>query len=81
MKWIKNRRNSGLVEWICIHGCGHPDYEVAMALGIKNNQGSAYLIHGCDGCCNHDSFPGKKKIKEDKQPQLKKKNGKKNKSS
>lgn len=45
MKWVKNYRGWNLVEWICEHGIGH----------------YAKDIHGCDGCCSREDFPGRNK--------------------
>ena len=43
------RTDRGILERICPHGIGHPDYDSAkylesQGLGDEN-------IHGCDGCC------------------------------
>lgn len=54
MKWTKTTRASGLIEWICEHGVGHPDDRSVMKMG------EYWGIHGCDGCCSRDDFPGKK---------------------
>lgn len=55
MHWEKIVRGSGLIEWVCEHGVGHPDSESVKKLG------EPYGIHGCCGCCNRDDFPGKVK--------------------
>lgn len=62
MKWTKTIRASGLIEWVCEHGVGHPDYESAVYLNTHGHEGSrgTWGIHGCDGCCSRDDFPGKK---------------------
>jgi len=40
-------RGDGRVEWICIHGVGHPVYD-------PNAGGNDYAgRHGCDGCCKY----------------------------
>jgi len=36
-------RPSGVIEWVCKHGVGHP-----IDANIHNG------IHGCDGCCVHN---------------------------
>lgn len=62
MKWKKIKRQSGLIEWICEHGIGHPDIESAQRIAEKYNHDlETWLIHGCDGCCSRTDFPGKKK--------------------
>jgi hypothetical protein len=43
------REDRNILERICEHGVGHPDYDSAIYLesigqGIEN-------VHGCDGCC------------------------------
>ena len=42
-----------LMERICRHGVGHPDPDsIAYLHGLHpNGQGSAWEVHGCDGCC------------------------------
>lgn len=54
MKWEKNVRSSGLIEWVCEHGVGHPDIA-----SVKEMGNDCWGIHGCDGCCHRDDFPGK----------------------
>ena len=74
MEWTKNIRETGLIEWICEHGIGHPDEDSAERIAniykewkdgscSKEDAISAWRIHGCDGCCGRDDFPGKKKEK------------------
>ena len=64
MNWKKIRRASGLIEWVCEHSVGHPDYESAEELDkdprLKGSKGT-WLIHGCDRCCFREDFPGKPK--------------------
>lgn len=55
MKWKRIVRETGLTEWQCEHGIGHPDFESAEKMG------EGWGIHGCDGCCSRPDFPGKKK--------------------
>lgn len=43
--WTRNDRGH-CVEWVCEHGCGHPDPRTT-----KNT------VHGCDGCCSRADFP------------------------
>ena len=67
MKWTKNIRGSGLLEWVCEHGVGHPDFESAKLVAKSyGHPVGTWLVHGCDGCCNREDFPGNKKIKEKK---------------
>lgn len=72
MKWTTHRREHGLVEHICQHGVGHPNHGSALWIaeawfkklteaGDEPELDSLYraeLIHGCDGCCGRDDFPG-----------------------
>jgi len=61
MEWKKNIRETGLIEWVCEHGIGHPDYQSAKKLSKKyNNTLTVWLLHGCDCCCKRKDFPGKK---------------------
>lgn len=53
MKWTTITRETGLIEHVCVHGVGHPDPESAKELG------EGWGIHGCDGCCSRNDFPGK----------------------
>jgi len=62
--WSKTIRSSGLLEWVCEHGVGHPDFKSAEVLAeTHNDKVDTWLIHGCDGCCQHKDFPSKNKIK------------------
>lgn len=47
--WPYNwRTDRGIMERICEHGCGHPDYDSAQFL---SRQGKEYEnVHGCDFC-------------------------------
>jgi len=38
-------RTTGIIEWICKHGVGHP-------VEIPEQHKSWGGIHGCDGCCS-----------------------------
>lgn len=53
--WVQTiRRENGLVEHVCKHGCGHPaigSVHFAESQGIKNMG-----IHGCDGCCQDNDW-------------------------
>ena len=50
------QRLNGVVELICEHGVGHP------SKGLTN-PAWYYDVHGCDGCCSHESFrPSKEQI-------------------
>ena len=52
----KLRRETGLLEHICPHGVGHPN--PGSILWMAEETGSdTWGIHGCDGCCSHESFP------------------------
>lgn len=43
------REDRGILERICSHGVGHPDYDAAL---FQESIGrSVENIHGCDGCC------------------------------
>jgi hypothetical protein len=53
MIWKRIIRASGLIEWQCEHGVGHPDSKSVKRMG------ECWGIHGCDGCCGRDDFPGK----------------------
>ena len=54
----------GLVEYHCEHGIGHPALGSALwvAEAINADGGASSWesesIHGCDGCCHDDNFPG-----------------------
>jgi hypothetical protein len=55
MIWKRIIRASGLIEWQCEHGVGHPDSKSVKRMG------ECWGIHGCceEGCCGRDDFPGK----------------------
>lgn len=40
-----------LMERICRHGVGHPDPDSLRWLEANLPMGSAWAVHGCDGCC------------------------------
>lgn len=48
------RTDRGILERICEHGVGHPDYDSARYLASvgKNYEN----IHGCDGCCSGNYY-------------------------
>lgn len=47
MNW---RQDRNILERICKHGVGHPDYDSAVYL---ESIGRDYQnVHGCDGCCS-----------------------------
>lgn len=63
MGYIKTiRRETGLIEHICKHEIGHPVYAsadwIARFYHKEDSEFSleetrdAWLVHGCDGCCN-----------------------------
>jgi len=61
MKWTKCNRASGLLEWVCEHGVGHPDYLSACNVAKEHGHHvETWLVHGCDGCCDRKDFPGRK---------------------
>lgn len=47
MKWSLTKREDGRYEINCEHGVGHPPCW------------SHNTVHGCDGCCKHEDFPGR----------------------
>ena len=48
------RTDRGILERICEHGIGHPDRDSADYL---SSIGKGYEnVHGCDGCCNGNTF-------------------------
>lgn len=60
-KWKLLHRASGLVEWICEHGVGHPDEDSAELIAKHYGHSTdTWLVHGCDGCCSKKDFPGRK---------------------
>lgn len=54
--WRQDRR---LFERTCKHGIGHPDPDdLAFKREVMSEaayNGHAFGLHGCDGCCDHDS--------------------------
>lgn len=43
------RTDRGILERICKHGVGHPDYDASLylqSIGMDSEN-----VHGCDGCC------------------------------
>lgn len=60
MNWEMIVRETGLVEWVCEHGTGHPDMRSARKLAKKyGHSESAWTTHGCDSCCRRKDFPGR----------------------
>jgi hypothetical protein len=50
-------RETGLLEWTCEHGCGHPLSSSAKAMAkAYGHEPGTWLTHGCDGCCSSDEF-------------------------
>ena len=53
------RRESGLVEFVCEHGVGHPVWGSADFLAsydspsaeLRSRKRDSWMTHGCDGCC------------------------------
>ena len=65
MSWKKIIRETGLIEYVCHHGVGHPDYSSAEKIAKKyDHDTETWLVHGCCGCCNKKDFPGKEKVKK-----------------
>lgn len=76
MIWKKVIRASGLIEWECEHGVGHPDsnsveimnkaseeYHKKKGIPLEEDGDYGWGIHGCceESCCSRDDFPGKKR--------------------
>lgn len=61
MKWKKIKRGSDLVEYECEHGVGHPDGTSIYLMNERGPEGArgTWGVHGCDGCCRRDDFPGR----------------------
>jgi len=64
MKWKRIVRASGLIEWQCEHGVGHPDENSVVEMGRKTDD-ATWGVHGCDGCCSREDFPGRLRRKND----------------
>ena len=61
MMWERIRRASGLVEWKCEHGIGHPDlYSASVMDKLHGHKSGTWGIHGCceHNCCSRKDFPG-----------------------
>mgnify|MGYP006345741253 CR=1 FL=1 len=54
LNWRDDRK---ILERICEHGVGHPDYD---AVQYQINRGDPHAVsnasHGCDGCCHAIEF-------------------------
>lgn len=60
-QWSTIRRETGLVEHVCAHGVGHPN--AGSILWMQEETGhESWGIHGCDGCCTREDFPGTLKL-------------------
>jgi hypothetical protein len=58
MLWTKNKRSSGITEWVCLHGVGHPTKTSAEEVAKKHgHKVDIWMVHGCCGCCKRDDFP------------------------
>lgn len=57
-------RTSSLIEHTCVHGVGHPNPFAVMMLDRLYGLGGMG-IHGCDGCCSRNDFPGRPRADED----------------
>lgn len=77
MEWMTIRRETSLIEHICHHGVGHPNFYSVVRLHrwseesaedygehVTPLEASSWFIHGCDGCCGRDDFPGNKMTDE-----------------
>lgn len=62
MKWTVVRRETGLVEHIDESGVGHPNFYSAVRLNdYKTNiEDNTWFIHGCNGNCSREDFPGRR---------------------
>lgn len=58
-EWTKCIRETGLIEHVCPHGVGHPDFRSIKEMEQRHPTGY-WGVHGCDGCCRHESFPGRR---------------------
>jgi hypothetical protein len=60
MEWKKFYRIDGRLEWVCEHGVGHPDVNIAKLLAKEygDDPEDVWTVHGCDGCCCREDFPG-----------------------
>lgn len=45
------RRETGLIEFLCKHGIGHP--APASVTFMNRMSGGGYEVHGCDRCCEN----------------------------
>jgi len=68
--WTQHWKNSvcvrfdGRIEWVCRHGVGHPDPDVVRLLGRLYDK-DVYGVHGCDGCCSRNDYPGRPRSDDD----------------
>ena len=44
--------------WQCEHGVGHPDHDSVVRMNEASGE-AGWGVHGCDGCCGRDDFPGR----------------------
>jgi hypothetical protein len=64
VKWTAVTRMSGLIEYQCEHGVGHPSWESAKTLAKRYTHSiGTWLSHGCCGCCFRKDFPGRKPVR------------------
>lgn len=62
MNWRVIRRETRLIEHGCEHGIGHPDFYSAFRLdNLYGHKSGTWSVHGCDGCCGREDFPGAEK--------------------
>ena len=61
-RWAKRRvtRASGLVEYVCLHGVGHPTEESIKDMTLKYGDWH-WGRHGCCGCCIRRKKPEEKR--------------------
>lgn len=50
--WHRIVRETGLIEWQCPHGVGHPAPRAGQPSHIQRAWSyGVWGVHGCDGCC------------------------------
>ncbi len=72
--WQTIRRETGLVEHVCMHA-GHPNFYSVARLHRYEFEGRecddhaleacSWFIHGCCGCCSREDFPGRQMTDHD----------------
>ena len=52
------RRETGLMEFVCKHGVGHPAKDSARVIAKRyGHEDWVWQSHGCCGCCGVEDFP------------------------